>query len=303
MAFMAHEQSRTYPKYDYVNVLRTEALKPPRGWNPSLCHRHPTFCRSRTTGMGMASSLLQLIDMLGIEEPLGISWADSVPVGSITPRPGVHSCVINWLRRARKERICVHFTQEARNCMGGWYYLGWTHPAPEPMMQFVTVGLGDRKGEHYLQTPEDMRRFTDHLDIQLQAKPFCIAQPLTMFAEGEAQLAVFHAPMELMNGLCALSFFALNDHNAVALPFGSGCANIFAWPLYYVRHGRKRTVLGGTDPSCRPFMGMNEMSMAMPIDILDTLVDAAPHSFLAAKTWGAVRKKAEKDAARTALER
>ena len=244
----------------------------------------------------MAYSITELIDLAGVEEPLGIAWTDSVPECSVTPKAGVHSCVVNWLRRARKERICVHFTREGLNCGGGWHYLGWTVPAPERILHFVTTGFGGEGGEHYLPGPDDMRRFLADLDVKEAEPSLCMAQPLTMFAEGEAQLAVFHAPMELLNGLCGLAFFALNDAHAVSMPFGSGCANIFAWPLRHMRLGEKKAVLGGTDPSCRPFMGMDEMSLAMPMDVLGMMLEAAPRSFLSGKAWSAVRKKAERTA-------
>ena len=242
----------------------------------------------------MAFGISELIDLAGVEEPLGIAWTDRAPERSITPKAGVHSCVINWLRRARKERIPVHFTREGLNCGGGWHYLGWTVPAPERILKFVTSGFDGEGGEHYLHGPEDMRRFLDDLDMKEAEPSLCVAQPLTMFAEGEAQLAVFHAPMELLNGLCGLAFFALKDVHAVSMPFGSGCASIFAWPLRHMRLGEKKAVLGGADPSCRPFMGMDEMSLAMPMDVLRMMLESAPGSFLTGKTWSAVRKKAER---------
>ncbi len=245
----------------------------------------------------MAYSISELISLVGVEEPLGIAWTDDAPAHSLTPKSGIHSCVINWLRRARKERVPVCFAREGVNCMGGWHYMGWTVPAPERILHFVTSGFDGVGGEHYLPGPGDMRRFLDDLNVSPVEPSLCVTQPLTMFAEGEAQLAVFHAPMELMNGLCSLAFFALNDVHAVDMPFGSGCANIFAWPLQHMRKGEKKTVLGGSDPSCRPFMAMDEMTLAMPMEVLGMLLEAAPRSFLTTKTWSAVRKKAEKGAA------
>ncbi len=245
----------------------------------------------------MAYSLDELTGILGLETPLGIRWTDSVPEHSASPRAGVHSCIIGWLRKARREGTPVHFARNGNNCMGGWHYLGWVVPAPEGIAPFVTTGFGQREGEHYMQEPDDMRRLLSDLSMPAMPQPFCLAQPLPLFTDEEPDLAVFHGGMESLNGLCGLVFFALSDHHAVEMPFGSGCANIFSWPLYYRRRGMKKAVLGGADPSCRLFMGAGEMTLTVPYDILELLLDKAPRSFLAGKTWATVRRKKERSRA------
>ena len=76
--------------------------------------------------------------------------------------------------------------------------------------------------------------------------------------------------------------------------YGSGCANIFAWPLSYRRKGQRKAVIGGADPSCRPFMGVDELSFTVTTDTLLAMQEAFPRSFLAGKTWTAVRKKIDR---------
>jgi len=242
----------------------------------------------------MAFSTEELTALLGIETPLGIRWTDTVPEQSASPRAGTHSCIIYWLRKARREGRPVHFTREGNNCMGGWHYLGWTVPAPEGIAPFVTTGFPGKEGEHYMQRPDDMRRVLAELDMPAAEKPFCLAQPLPFHTDEAPQLVVFHGGMESINGLCGLAFFALNDHRAVEMPFGSGCANIFSWPLHFQRLGEKKAVLGGADPSCRPYMDTDEMSFTVPFDIFGIMLEKAPASFLSTRTWSAVRRKMEK---------
>ena len=240
--------------------------------------------------------LQDMFDLLGCEEPLGISYAARVPEASLTPSPGTgHACIINYLRMARTKKTCVHFSSEVVTCMGGWVYLGYRLPAPERIVHFVTTGWEGGEGERYLPAPDSMRRFFKDIDIQPAPAPFCTARPLSMIEEEEEPLlVVFHGRGETLTGLSMLAGFALDDHDAVAMPFGSGCANIFAWPLSYRRKGQRKAVIGGADPSCRPFMGVDELSFTVTTDTLLAMQEAFPRSFLAGKTWTAVRKKIDR---------
>lgn len=240
--------------------------------------------------------LQDMFDLLGCEEPLGISYAARAPEASLTPAPGTgHACIINYLRMARTKKTCVHFSSEVVTCMGGWVYLGYRLPVPERIVHFVTTGWEGSEGERYLPSPDSMRRFFKDIDIQPAPAPFCMAKPFSMFEKAdEPHLAVFHCRGETLTGLAMLAGFALDDHDAVAMPFGSGCANIFTWPLSYQRKGQRKAVIGGADPSCRPFMGVDELSFTVTTDILLAMQEAFPRSFLTGRTWSGVRKKIDR---------
>ncbi len=242
------------------------------------------------------SRLQDMFDLLGCEEPLGIFYSETEPESSLTPAPGTkHACIINYLRMARTEKTGVHFASDVRTCMGGWVYLGYLLPPPERILRFVTTGFQGQEGERYLPSPESMERFFKDIDIQPAPAPFCAARPLSQFTEGEEPLLVtFRCRGEVLTGLSMLAGFALDDHNALVIPFGSGCANIFAWPLHYRRMGRKKAVVGGSDPSCRPFMGVDELSFTVTADVLAAMQEAFPRSFLTGRTWTGVRKKIDR---------
>ncbi len=240
--------------------------------------------------------LQDMFDLLGCEEPLGISYTENAPESSVTPASGTgHACIINYLRMARTKKICVHFSSDIRTCMGGWTYLGYQLPVPERILHFVTTGWNGEEGEHYLPSPDSMRRFFKDIDIVPAPAPCCTAAPLLSFSEAvDPLLVTFHCRGEVLTGLTMLAGFALDDHDAVTMPFGSGCASIFAWPLSYHRRGLKKAVIGGSDPSCRPFMGVDELSFTVTSDILLAMQNAFPHSFLMGKTWAGTRKKIDR---------
>lgn len=239
--------------------------------------------------------LQEMLSLLGCEEPLGITYADAAPDDSFSPAPGGgHACLINYLRMARTKKTCVHFSAEVKGCMGGWVYLGYVLPAPERIAHFVTTGWQGGEGERYLPDPDSMRRFLHDLDVRPAPGPFCIAGPLSRFRDEEPLLVAFHCRAEELTGLSMLAGFALNSHEAVAMPFGSGCASIFSWPLTYRRRGMRKAVVGGADPSCRPFMKVDELSFTVTADVLDAMLEAFPRSFLTGKTWAGVRRKIDK---------
>lgn len=245
--------------------------------------------------MSRLEKLQTLLDLIGCEEPLGIAYAEAVPKGSVTiPPAGGHACVINYLRMARTKKHPVHFAADVKGCMGGWVYMGFTLPPPPRIAHFVTTGWEGFDGERYLPSPDSMHRFFKDIDLQPAPAPICVAQPLSMFEDAAAPVVAFHCRAEELTGLSMLAGFALDDANATVMPFGSGCANIFTWPLTYQRKGLKKAVIGGADPSCRPFMKVDELSFAMTGDVLDAMLDAVPRSFLMGKTWSGVRKKIAK---------
>ena len=237
--------------------------------------------------------LQDMFDLLGCEEPLGVIYTANAPEPSLTPAPGTgHACIIKYLRMARAKKTCVHFSADVSGCMGGWVYLGFRLPAPERIVHFVTTGWQGQEGERYLPSPDSMRRFLEDIDIQPAPAPVCVVKPLSLFREEETpELVVFYCRAETLTGLSMLTGFALDDHHAVVMPFGSGCANIFAWPLHYRRIGHKKAVIGGADPSCRPFMGVDELSFTVTWDVLLAMQEAFPRSFLTGSTWTGVRKK------------
>lgn len=239
--------------------------------------------------------LQTLVELLCCEEPLAILRAAKAPENAQTPKVSGHGCIINFMRLARRRQTPVCFTAETTACMGGKVYLGYLLPPPERIAHFVTTGFQGGPGERYLPGPESMYRFFADVDIQPASAPYWIVRPANTLEETDKpDLFCFHARGEALSGLMTLACFALDDHHAVAAPFGSGCANIFAWPLHYQRKGQKKAVLGGADPSCRPYLKTDEMTFTVTADILERMLNAYPQSFLMGNTWSSVRKKAEK---------
>lgn len=237
--------------------------------------------------------LEQLLHLLGdMEMPLGAYYGHTPPAQGFTPAHGKHECIINFMRKSRTKNIPVFFAADTPACMGGWTYLGFLDKYRDKIAHFVTTGLPDRAGEKYMPEPASMYRLFDDMDIQKASASYCIVKPLNQFHENkQPEFIIFFARTERLTGLCHLAYFALNDHHAVAIPFGAGCSGTFAWTRTYQRKGLRRAVIGCTDISCRPYMKTDELSFSVTPDILADMINAAPQSFLAGHSWQGVLKK------------
>jgi len=258
--------------------------------------------------------LAGLLEALGgAEEPMGMFYSDEEPQNAVTPKPGRlpsiedearneidwqqlfsnFSCVLGMLWIARKKRNATYFDHERFGCLGGAFFLGYLKPQFEFIVHYVSTGIPDIvEGERYLSSPETTRRFYQQIDPRPAPKRFCVFKPVTAFVEGESpELVIFFARPEILSGLHQLAVFVTDDFDAVASPFGSGCANIVTWPIKYLSEGRLRAVLGGWDPSERPYLKPDEITFAVPFEMYRRMLDRWQDSFLTAKAWQNVRKR------------
>lgn len=237
--------------------------------------------------------LEQLLHLLGdMEMPLGAYYTNIPPAQGLTPAPGKHECIINFMRKSRTKNISVFFAADTPACMGGWTYLGFSDENYDKIAHFVSTGLPHTNGEHYMPEPASMYRLFEDMNIQKVSARYCIVKPLNLIQDNEEpDFIIFFVRSERLTGLCHLAYFALNDHQAVALPFGAGCSGTFAWTRTYQQKGLRRAVIGCTDISCRPYMKTDELSFCVTPDILADMINAAPKSFLMGHSWQGVIKK------------
>lgn len=237
--------------------------------------------------------LENLLHLLGdMEIPLGAYYTDTRPAEGLSPAQGKHECIINFMRKSRTQNIPVFFAADTNACMGGWTYLGFSNENNDRIANFVSTGLPDRGGEHYMPEPASIYRLFEEMEFQKAPAGYCVVKPLSLFQkEEQPEFITFFARAERLTGLCHLAYFALNDHNAVAMPFGAGCSGTFTWTKNYQRKGLRRAVIGCTDISCRPFMKTDELSFNITPDILADMINAAPQSFLTGHSWQAVLKR------------
>jgi len=97
---------------------------------------------------------------------------------------------------------------------------------------------------------------------------------------------IFFARPEVLSGLFTLANYDRSDPNGVICPMGAECSSII---LYPVLEGQKqedepKVVLGIFDPTARPCLPLDVLSMAFPMKRFE-------------KAWSRVQKKIEQSAA------
>jgi uncharacterized protein (DUF169 family) len=259
-------------------------------------------------------NLEQFLEILGhLEEPMGMFYTDIQPTDGFAPKPGRlptveeearkevdfaslagnFSCVIGKIWLARKKRSIAWFGREHFGCLGGAYFLGFMPEQLEFNVHYVSTGIpGVLEGERYLSSPSVTRQFYTGIAPRPAPKDFCVFKPLSQFGDRETpELVIFFARPEVLSGLHQLATFVTGDFHAVQSPFGSGCANMVTWPLKYLAEGTLKAVLGGWDPSDRPFMKTDELTFSVPLALYQMMLDRWRDSFLTASAWQNSAKK------------
>ena len=140
-----------------------------------------------------------------------------------------------------------------------------------------------------------MRRIFEYVDPRPAPKTFCVVKPLSRFtADEEPELAVFFVRPESLSGLHQLATFVTNDPEVVASPWGAACGNIAVWPLKYKMQGKNKAVLGGWDPSARKFLKTDELTLSVPLEMFNNMLERFETSFLKTDTWETVQKKIQR---------
>jgi uncharacterized protein (DUF169 family) len=257
------------------------------------------------------------MDTLGLyEEPMGIFYTDEKPQDGFSPNPmelptrekemkneidwqpvfSNFSCVMGNIWRARKKKTTAFFSAEQFGCPGGAFWLGFLKPQTETMIHYVSTGIPEQmKGEFYCDSPDELRRTLEYVDPRPAPKTFCVVKPLSRFtSDEEPELVVFFVRPESLSGLHQLAFFVTNDPEVVASPWGPACGNIATWPLKYMMQGKNKAVLGGWDPSARKFLKTDELTLSVPLEMFNNMLERFEGSFLKTDTWETVQKKIQR---------
>lgn len=263
------------------------------------------------------SAVPEFLNTLGlIEEPMGMFFTDTKPDKGYSPKPmdmptrekeekkqvdwqavfSQFSCAMGNIWLARKKKTAAYFSSSQFGCPGGAFWLGFNKPQTETIIHYVSSGVpGQMEGEHYCDSPDNLRKMYEFVDPVPAAKKYCVFKPVSQFSEDETPVLVsFFTRPESLNGLHALAAFITNDPEVVASPWSAACGSLAVWPLHYLERGRNKAVLGGWDPSARKFFKTDELTFTIPFHMFTTMIDRYKASFLMTKTWKNVHKKINK---------
>lgn len=266
-------------------------------------------------------STKKFLEYLGLdEEPVGVYYSDNKPENAFGPNPGPpisreleeqgqidmqgvfqsFSCVMGNIWLARRKQGVAFISAEEYGCPGGVYYCAMIKPNIRFIEHYVTTGFEGTPihGERYLPSPEAMRKFLTKVEPRDAPGKYCLFKPLSLFTEDEQpEFVIFFARPEVLTGLVTHTSFTTGDMDCVVSPFGAGCTNMVAWPLYYQELGEEKAVLGGFDPSARKYMKTDELTFTVPWSLYEKLLQTLPESIFSVDgAWPTVRKKVNRSA-------
>ncbi len=226
------------------------------------------------------------------ELPLTFYYTDEEGRADLVKPGTVNRCIIAALLKARKGNPMA-FGVESIGCFGGKRYVGFTAQITPNFEYFLSCGIpGKLEGERYKKSPELVK------EIMAQQPPFkapgryIVFKRWDMLEESDNPLiAVFFAKPDVLAGLFTLASFDEAEANGVISPFGSGCSSIVHHPLMQSESRRPKPVIGMFDISARPFVDKYELSFAVPMKKLETMVNNMDESFLITGSWGKIKKR------------
>ena len=229
----------------------------------------------------------------GADLPITFGLGDGSGTVAKVPAPKDWRCMICDLARIRKG-ASLAFDNDSLSCSGAKYYLGYTTERRPEFRYFLSAGKpGVVEGERYKRTPEIVDKMEQYRgEIPAAGRCYIFRRWDQLTAEDSPEVAIFFARPEVLSGLFTLANFDQADpYGGVICPFGSGCSSIVYYPLIEQQKEDPKVVLGMFDPSARPCVMPDVLTMAIPMKKFGKMIGYMEESFLTTGSWEKVRKK------------
>jgi len=228
----------------------------------------------------------------GAELPISFEIGERSTTAERAKTPGGWHCIICDLARVRKGASLV-FDRTSVTCSGGLFYMGYETRRSEHFRYFLSYGKpGVVEGERYKKTPEivdDMD--TRHVSLPAGDRFYTFRRWDKLTPEDNPDVVIFFARPEVLSALFTLANFDQADPNGVICPFGSGCSSIIHYPRLEQMTNNPRAVFGMFDPSARPCVPVDILTLAIPMKKFDKMIGSMDESFLITRTWEKVKTK------------
>ncbi|MBO4803380.1 MAG: DUF169 domain-containing protein [Muribaculaceae bacterium] len=213
--------------------------------------------------------------------PLLFGYSDE-PVAQTAKIGG---CFFKGLQAAR-EGTPISLNAEVIGCGGGKLYTGFAD-MPEHVPNFVSIT------EKYKRTPEMVADYVKGLEMPRATKRYLNFVRIDKVESLEGYEGVmFYATPDMLAGLCGWAYYDTNEPDAVVARFGSGCSTVVSMTVVENARGGYRSFLGLFDPSVRPWVGKDELSLTIPMSRFTVMLDTMRECFLfGSHAWEKVKAR------------
>lgn len=212
--------------------------------------------------------------------PIALGYSDN----AVTEIKKVPKCMIGAISKVRYGESLT-LCEENVLCGGGGLYTAFRE-MPDRVPTFVS------EIEHYKRSKEMVVDYVKSLDIHISEKPylnFVRVDKLEDWSSAEAIL--FFATPDMLSGLCTWAFYDNNSPDTVTTQFGSGCAAIVSFAINENKKRGKRCFLGMLDPSARPLVPENELTLTIPMSRFKEMLKTMNDSALFQKAFSILKKR------------
>jgi uncharacterized protein (DUF169 family) len=234
----------------------------------------------------------------GTELPITFEFRNASGAVNKLPQPDSWRCLICQISRARNGTPQV-LDARSITCRGGLMYTGYSHERPPDFRYFLSHGKpGGVAGERYKQSPEIVDAWEKLIPFfPSKGKDLVVTRWDQLTEVDNPEVVIFFARSEVMSGLFTLANFDRSDPNGVICPMGAGCSSIIYYPWLEQQKEDPKAVLGMFDPSARPCVPLDILTMAFPMKKFVRVIGYMGESFLITRSWETVKKKIERSAA------
>ena len=220
------------------------------------------------------------------ELPITFYYTDKEPDAKPAKDVSKSNCIFSALVKVRAGES-LYFDTQSVKCFGGKRYLGYTTKIRPDFEYFLSCGIPDKmQGERYVKTPEMVQEITKNTPKFTAPGKFIVFKRWDKLeTNDDPDVVIFFAIPDVLSGLFTLARFDETDRGAVQTPFGSGCASIVQNPYLEKASEHPKAIISMFDPSARPFVPMDVMSIAMPMKKFVKMVDNMEESFLITDSW------------------
>jgi uncharacterized protein (DUF169 family) len=226
------------------------------------------------------------------ELPITFYYTDQEGLAKLAKPSSRHQCLIGALAKVRRgQSLC--FNAKSIGCFGGKRYLGFSRRMMPNFEYFLSCGIpGEVEGERYKKSPEMVEEVMQNLPQFKAPARFIVFKRWDMLEESDdPSVVIFFAKADVLSGLFTLANYDEVEENGVITPFGAGCSTIVMYP--YLEHDtdRPRAVLGMFDVSARPFVSKEILTLAVPMNKFERMIENMDESFLITPSWDKVKKR------------
>jgi uncharacterized protein (DUF169 family) len=228
----------------------------------------------------------------GAELPITFEIGEGGGTAEKAKIPDGWRCIICDLARVRKGTSLV-FDRTSVTCSGGLFYMGYETQRSENFRYFLSSGKpGVVEGERYKRTPEIVDEIdARHVSLPAEGRCYTFMRWDKLTFEDNPDVVIFFARPEVLSALFTLANFDQADPNGVICPFGSGCSSIIHYPRLEQKSDHPKAVFGMFDPSARPCVPVDILTLAIPIKKFEKMIGSMDESFLITRTWDKVKTK------------